>query len=284
MHDRNFLPDWLEHFEWNATEPDTLPWTARGDLTDEEKALIGASLATFQLGENSDGGSLMKFAAGYGRRPGCELLPAITALFIAEERHHSALLKRFMDKHGITPLKGDWTDGIFRRLRKPAGFELSISVLIVAEIISLVYYRALAEATGSRLLKAICGKILEDEKAHVEYESALIAFAQAERSAGARRAWRWSHRAFFACTVAVVYGEHRRVIAKGGRSFRVFFRDCLREFSRCFPDADPRLVTVVTKPAALDAAAATAPVRLREAAPERPKEGVSGVYDEAAMT
>src|SRR5690242_11209054 len=115
MRDADFFADWLEHFEFNATEPDTLPWGARNDLAEREKDLIARSLATFQLGENSLGGSLLKFAGSYGRRRGFELLPRITAHFVVEEQHHSLLLAKFMCKHGIPILTREWTDSIFRR-------------------------------------------------------------------------------------------------------------------------------------------------------------------------
>jgi hypothetical protein len=62
----------------------------------------------------------------------------VTAFFVQEERKHSELLARFMEKHGIPPRASDWTDAVFRRLRRPFGFEVSLSVLITAELIALV--------------------------------------------------------------------------------------------------------------------------------------------------
>lgn len=230
-----FFREWLEYFQWNAEEPDTLPWQARESLGDSEKADLGPSLAAFQLGENSEGSTLRRLAAEYAERNGFGMLPDITVLFIAEERNHSALLARFMEKHGIPKKESDWTDGVFRALRRPFGYEAAISILITAEIIGLVYYRALREATGSRLLRAICNKILEDEKAHLDFESALIRFAQASRGPWARGAWRLAHRCLFAATVAVVFREHRKVLLRGGRPFIDFFDDCRKEFHRLFP-------------------------------------------------
>jgi hypothetical protein len=232
-----FFREWLEYFQWNAEEPDTLPWQARESLSDSEKAAIGASLATFQLGENSEGRALRRFSAEYGERMGFGMLPDITVLFVQEERNHSALLARFMEKHGIPAKASDWTDDVFRMIRKPFGFEASVSVLITAEIIGLVYYRALREATGSRLLRAICNKILEDEKSHLEYESALIKFAQDSRGPLARLAWKLGHRTLFAATMLVVFREHRKVLLRGGLPFIEFFDACWKEFHRLFPSA-----------------------------------------------
>lgn len=234
-----FFGKWLEYFEWNSEEPDTLPWQAHESLTKAEMRCIRRSIAAFRLGENSEGTALRAFARVYGERMGFPLLPKITALFVEEERRHSILLAGFMERHGIPAIHSDWTDTIFRRIRKPFGFKTSLSVLITAEIISLVYYRALREATGSRLLKAICGKIIEDEKAHVEYESALIRFAQDEGGAWERQAWRMAQRILFEGTVAVVYREHRSVLWGGGYGFARFHADCWAEFGICFPaDAD----------------------------------------------
>jgi hypothetical protein len=230
-----FFREWLEYFRWNAEEPDTFPWQSRETLGEGEADRIGKSLATFQLGENSEGSALSQFAREYGGRMGFAMLPEITDLFVKEERNHSALLGRFMDKHGIPRRTFDWTDSVFRRMRKPFGFEVSVSVLITAEIIALVYYRALREASSSRLLRSLCNKILEDEKAHVEYESALIRFAQESRGAWRSRFWRLAHKILFVGTVVVVYGEHRRVLDGGGYPFIAFFDACCGEFHRLFP-------------------------------------------------
>lgn len=229
-----FFREWLDYFQWNAEEPDTLPWEARESLSPLERMRIAKSIAAFQLGENSEGSSLLKFARAYGDREGFAVLPLVTASFILEERKHSAMLARFMDKHGIPRLRSDWTDSVFRRLRRPFGFAASVSVLITAEIIALVYYRALREATGSRLLRALCNKILDDEKAHVEYESALIRFAQ-EAGGWRTRIWRACQRLLFAATVAVVFREHRDVLRSGGYPWKRFRQDCWQEFQRAFP-------------------------------------------------
>ena len=232
-----FFRGWLEYFEWNSEEPDTFPWQARESLSDADKARIGPSLAAFQLGENSEGTALLRFSREYGARMGFAALPLITAFFVKEERNHSELLGRFMDKHGIARKSSDWTDSVFRLLRKPFGFEVSLSVLITAELIALVYYRALRDATSSRLLKALCNKILEDEKAHVEYEASLIRFAQASAGGARARVWRMSHAVLFGATVGVVFKEHKAVLQGGGFPWPAFRDACREEFRKAFPEA-----------------------------------------------
>ncbi len=230
-----FFRDWLEYFQWNAEEPDTLPWQAREALSDAEIAAVGKSLATFQLGEKSEGTALRCFASRFAERNGIGEVAEITVLFVKEEQHHAHLLARFMEKHGLPVKTVDWTDSVFRIIRKPFGFEAAVTVLITAEIIGAVYYRALREATESRLLKAICTKILEDEKSHLEYESALLISMQAARGGWSRAAWRLGHRLLFAATVIVVFKEHVQVLRRGGYSFVHFFDACWGEFHRLFP-------------------------------------------------
>jgi hypothetical protein len=122
---------------------------------------------------------------------------------------------------------------VFRKLRRLGGFELAVTVLTTAEVLSLVYYRGLHAATGSQVLRAICLRLLEDERAHVQYESQLLHVARQRRGGrSAARAWR-THRAFFVATAAVVWAGHRRVLEaahpRGG--FGAFLEAALEEFA-----------------------------------------------------
>ena len=88
-------------------------------------------------------------------------------------------LGQFLDREGIPRLKHHWVDEVFRKLRRFSGLEFSISVLIVAEVVSSVYYKALKFATKSRILQQICNQILWDEKHHLQFQaSALRAIAE----------------------------------------------------------------------------------------------------------
>ena len=227
------LPDldrWFEWFTDNANAEDGVPWDANDRLSGAERYCIERSIAAFQLGEYSEGLSLMKFARVYAAEHGSAELVEITRLFILEEQHHAGMLRRFMRQHDIPVVKKNWTDTVFRRLRKNVGYELSITVLITAEIIALVYYRALAAATNSVVLQAICRKILADERAHVHYESGLIRYITSRHNLPRRIGTRALHDILFCGTVFVVYFEHRRVLVAGGFPRRGFWRAAWAEF------------------------------------------------------
>jgi len=104
-----------------------------------EKARIAASIATFQLGEQSEGRTLLRFAEEFGARHGCPEVASITALFIREEQHHAAQLRESMPLHGLPLKQRNWTDSMFRRMRKLAGFEASVTALVTAEMVDFVY-------------------------------------------------------------------------------------------------------------------------------------------------
>jgi hypothetical protein len=231
------LKDWYDYFVKNSKNRGDFAWQAKERLTAEEKACIGKSIAAFQLGEYSEGKGLLKSADRYAQRYDNRYLVDITRLFIAEEQNHALLLRKFMELNGLALLKRNWTDSVFRRLRKNVGFELSITVLITAEIISLVYYDALKNATKSKLLRNICSKILADEGSHVKYESEILSSIRQTKSISRRTLTTFLHRFLFMGTVFVVYLSHRKVLNRGRYDFPDFVAACWLEFSDCFPSA-----------------------------------------------
>lgn len=196
--------------------------------------LSQSQIATFQLGEYSEGRHLLAFAEDYAQENGNPHIVPVTKYFIAEEQNHASLLRKFMVIHNIELIRGNWTDSVFRRLRKYLGFEISITVLITAEMLALVFYDALKEATRSVLLKKICEKILVDETSHVKYESELIEYIRRSKSLFTRILARVLHRFLFFGTVLVVYFEHRRVIREGGYKLTSFWSSSWGVFDKYF--------------------------------------------------
>ena len=233
---------WLNHFEYHAEHPRGIPPTLADVLRPEERRLIASSIATFQLGEQSQGGTLLRAAERFARRHEIPALGRIVQLFIGEEQRHAALLRCFMEDHGIAPKSRDWTDHIFRRLRRLAGFELYLCVLITAELIGNVYYRALASATGCQRLKVLCRTLVADELVHVAFESQLLLALRAARPGWVRALMRSMHRAFFTATACVVWSTHRSLLRRTGYDAPTFLRLCqaqygfyLEEFTRGVP-------------------------------------------------
>ena len=222
---------WRDYFEHNASTNTDLTPGLEEPLTILEKKCIGKSIAAFQLGEYSEGRSLMRAARVIAERTGNDCLVRITRLFITEEQNHAMILGRFMTSQGIPLTKKNWTDDVFRALRKPVGFELSVTVLITAEIISLVYYQALKASTGSALLKRICTRILADELMHVAYESQLLNEIRNKHTSIHRLTLKALHTILFIGTTLVVYYSHRSVLNRGGYDLYAFVESTWAEYS-----------------------------------------------------
>ena len=157
---------WKEYFESNQTHFEDIDWRMEDRLDAHEKKLIALSIQQFQRGESSEG----KHLFAYAKTVPDPLYLECIRLFICEEQMHARVLAKFMNRYFIPCIKEHWVDGVFRKLRKLAGIENSIMILLIAEIISKVYYAALKKATGSVLLQKICSQVLKDEDQHINFQ------------------------------------------------------------------------------------------------------------------
>ncbi len=165
--------EWLKYFEVNSKNQ--LVLTAQDvKLTDGEKDRITASIQAFQIGEASEGKCLRNKARAYAENSDEKAYPELVNYLIREENRHSAYLGHFMRLHGIAIKKSNWTDAAFRFIRNVFNLEVSIRVLVTAELIAVKYYAALAEATGSPFLKTISARMLDEEAEHIRFQMQTI--------------------------------------------------------------------------------------------------------------
>jgi hypothetical protein len=225
------LEIWLNHFEHHAQHPRCVPHGLSDLLTPDERRLIASSIATFQLGEQSEGCTLLRTAQRCSHARAIPALVRIVQLFIREEQRHAALLRTFMEDHDIALKSTDWTDRVFRLIRRLAGLELYIYILISAELIGVAYYRALEAGTDCQRLMVLCRSLVSDELAHIGFESQLLLTLRAGRPAPVQALMRLAHRAFFAGTASVVWLTHRSVLRQGGYGARNFLRICLSQYA-----------------------------------------------------
>jgi hypothetical protein len=222
---------WLNHFEYHAEHSRSIPSVVSDQLHAAEQRLIASSIAIFQLGEQAEGAGLLAAAERFGRARNLPALARIVELLIREEQRHAALLRGFMEDHRIALKSRDWTDRIFRRVRRLAGLELYLYVLISAELIGKVYYRALEAATACQRLKVLCRILVCEELAHVGFESELLLALRARRPAPVRALMRLAHSSFFLGTAAVVWLTHRAVLRRAGYGAGSFLRSCLAQYA-----------------------------------------------------
>jgi hypothetical protein len=225
------LPVWLAHFRSQAAHPRQVPATLDDSLTARERRLIARSIATFQLGESSPGLHLRQAVARYCGSQQDQSCVEIFELFIAEEQRHASLLGQFMQDHEIAPRPSAWTDGAFRTLRRLGGLEARLQILLTAEIIGIVYYRALEVVTECRRLRILCRTLVADELAHVAFESQLLLGMQRGRNGAAKLIGALWERSLLSAAALVVWMTHRRVLKSAGYGPLLFVRDCRSQYA-----------------------------------------------------
>ncbi|MFI6514439.1 ferritin-like domain-containing protein [Spirillospora sp. NPDC050679] len=165
------------------------------------------SLQKFQAGESGDGANLIRKAGGgdYG---------ATARLFVAEELNHARMLALLLEAAGAPTIDGHWSDAVFVRLRRALGLRTELAVLLIAEVIALVYYRALRDGSRDALTRDVAARVLADERRHVPFHRHRIG-----RMPGVlARGWRLAVSAV-AVVVAVDHGGALRALGISRRRF-----------------------------------------------------------------
>ncbi len=224
------LPVWLVHFRSHAAHPRQIPATLDDSLSLRERRLIGASIATFQLGASSDGAHLRRAVRQHCRAPQDQALVEIFELFIAETQRHASLLGEFMQDHEIPQREGAVTDAALRAGRHLGGLAARLRILVIAQLIGIVYYRALEMVTDCRRLQILCRTLVADELAHVAFESQLL-LALKGRSGLAKWLGGTWEQCLLTGAALTVWATHRRVLKCAGYGPWLFLRDCRGQYA-----------------------------------------------------
>ncbi len=227
--------EWREYYERNAESLLDIPWDVGGDLTNDERNSIATSVQGFQAGESSEGRHLYHYSEKYAEKSGDYDYVAVIKLFIAEEQRHARDLSRFLELNGIPTIKTTFPDRVFRKLRHLfGGLEISIAVLITAEIISKVYYAALQQATKSAVLHTLCKQILRDELKHVEFQAEQLGKLRCLRKWQFQWVTMGMQKFLYWGTCIVVWEFHEKAFRVGNFNFQHFWRLCWVEFNDAF--------------------------------------------------
>lgn len=249
--------EWLFYFRSNTQTLLEIPWETGPEISNEERVAITTSLQGFQLGESSEGRNLVRCAKAYAEATGdADYFEAIV-LFIKEEQRHARDLGRFMDLNGIPRIAETWPDTVFRFMRRGAGLELSVAVLVTAEIIAQVYYPALRAATQSVVLKSICDQIIQDETPHVRFQCERLGLLRSKRSKLLLAMTYACQRFLFLGTCVVVWQAHRKVLRRSVNGFRGFWQSAWARYFEA--EAISRAVSLIQSRGSQIAVASDAP-------------------------
>ena len=232
---------WRAYFESNARAPSAIPWERGADLDRQARSAVARSIQKFQRGESSEGKHLYHYAERYATETGDYDYLYALRLFIAEEHRHARDLARFLQLNGISLIRHAVADSVFRKLRNLfRSLEVSIAVLVTAEIFAQVYYAALHQATASAVLRRLCERILQEEERHVQFQTWQLSRLRGRRP-GAARLLTWVlQRVLFMGTCLVVWGGHRRALGAGGHALASFWSAAWRQFRLAFSPSSGR--------------------------------------------
>src|SRR5687767_11561174 len=118
--EKNLLP-----IDWPVSDREALPAEIR---------IIADSIKVFQLGESSEGKHLIALTRAFASEKKDPHLADAMKRFIAEEQRHASYLGIFMDAVKIARARRHWTDEIFRYLRRIWNLEITLAVLLAAEL------------------------------------------------------------------------------------------------------------------------------------------------------
>jgi rubrerythrin len=232
--------EWCIYYEQNASSLLDIPWQVGADLTPDEVVAIAQSLKEFQAGESSEGTHLLRYSQEYAKRTGDQDYVAAIRLFIVEEQRHARDLGRFLTLNAIPLVHTTFADRVFRRWRRLiGGLEVSIGVLLTAEIIAKVYYAVARDATRSIVLRRLCEQILRDESRHVQFQAEQLGKLRADRSWVGMVATMSLQRFLYLGTVLVVWLVHCKAIRRGGLACGGWWKSCWAEFRAAFARPSP---------------------------------------------
>lgn len=200
---------WIDYFKSNRKEV-KVDWKAPINLPEEQRRRVVESLAVFQLGETGEGGTLRRYAVKSRAWPGFEGYEEALDLFVREENRHADLLASMVRRLGGQLLEVQWTNSVFRVLRKPLNLQFELQILLTAELIAEAYYELLRRTLGDEPLRRCCARIVKDEVGHTRFHSEFFGEVQRRWPRYLRGLWVWQFLAIHWLVCQVVWWDHRK--------------------------------------------------------------------------
>jgi hypothetical protein len=234
-----FVTKWLAHFHRNQQNRPEPAWDAPVALAPDVLKPLLRSIEQFQLGDGGGPASLIAWNAATFRAS--QPVRQLVDLWFAEEREHSRLLKGAVARFGGQCIEGHWSFTAFCLSRRWLGVQFELTILLLTEIASTVYYRLIRRHAGDKALRGVCRLILRDEAGHVAFHRDRL--ANDARAAGARFGlfWRSQFRALGFIAATVLWISHARALKAIGATRGEFYANLWAELSRFLKRLDASL-------------------------------------------
>lgn len=210
---------WIAHFKANKLDRPEPDWSAPFSMPEQKRRLLAKSIAEYQLG---DGGGECRLVARDAEsfRGSAEAARIVVDCWFDEEREHSRLLARAVERIGGEFITDTFAFRMFYACRRALGVQFEMLVLLIVEIVSTGYYRVIRQHVGDKPLADMCKLILRDEARHIDFHRDRLA-AQHPWGFGAGRAWTMRFLAH-ACASFLWLGHGRCLRAIGGTRAELF--------------------------------------------------------------
>jgi hypothetical protein len=222
---------WLAHFRRNRENRPEPDWGAPITLPAAVVRPLVRSLEQFQLGDGGGPAALIAWDAERFRSSS-DGTRALVDLWFAEEREHARLLGAAVARFGGRCIRGHWSFSAFCLIRKWLGVRFELTVLLLTEIVSTVYYRLLRRHGADPALRSMCRLILRDEAGHIAFHRDRLAEAARTGRAGYGPLWEARFRALGLAAASVLWVSHAPGLGALGATGREFYREVWRELSR----------------------------------------------------
>ena len=225
---------WLGYFEGNARRDCAPAATLRAEVPRVVCKPLSLSLGRFQLGESA-GGKIHEEIATHPDRALDDGTRRAVQLYIEEEWRHARELALIIEALGGQLQTAHWTNGAFTACRRILGLRTKMMTLAIAEVIGIVYYRALASGVGSPALAVSLRRIANEESRHLDFQAAFfehaIRLVPAWRRTPYRRLLQAMMLAILAAALLVLWLDHGRILRQAKADVRSVVSASWRELS-----------------------------------------------------
>jgi hypothetical protein len=222
---------WLAHFRRNRANRPEPNWGAPVSLPAEMVRPLVRSLEQFQLGDGGGPACLIAWDAERFRSSASGTR-ALVDLWFTEEREHARLLGAAVARFGGRCIHSHWSFTAFCLTRRWLGVRFELTVLLLTEIVSTVYYRLLHRHGADPALRSMCRLILRDEIGHVAFHRDRL--ARAARAGRTRYGLGWEawFRLLGLTAASVLWVNHAPGLRALGARDGEFYREVWQELSR----------------------------------------------------
>lgn len=240
--------EWRGYFEANRDRPLPSSGEAMRGVPEAWRAPLVRSLARFQIGETGEGRIAHEIY-----RVALDGIDddyrAALALFVREEGRHARILADLVRAMGGRLLEKNATERAFRRVRRIAGVREKLVVLLLAEVIGVAFYGAIASRLPVGTMRDAIDAICDDEAGHLAFHADF--FRTQVRTRAERAAFVAACVAGGTVAGALVLFEHaatlraigvaRRDVAASMRALVVWTIDAVVRGQRASPPIPSRL-------------------------------------------